>query len=57
MFRYLKALRSAFQQLKGQTDARKLFDQAGFQAEEVVQFYEALRVTSEVRATFEKSSQ
>ncbi|MCF3644482.1 restriction endonuclease subunit S [Planktothrix agardhii] len=54
---YVKALRSAFQQLEGQTDARKLFDQAGFQAEEVVQFYEALRVTSEVRATFEKSTQ
>lgn len=54
---YVKALRSAFQQLEGQTDARKLFDQAGFQAGEVVQFYEALRVTSEVRATFEKSSQ
>lgn len=53
----VKALRSAFQKLGGQTDADKLFDQAGFQAEEVVQFYEALRLTPEVRVAFEKSTQ
>ncbi|MEQ9356893.1 restriction endonuclease subunit S [Coleofasciculus chthonoplastes] len=53
----VKALRSAFQQLGGQTDADKLFDQAGFQAEEVVQFYEALQATPEVRVAFEKSTQ
>jgi type I restriction enzyme S subunit len=54
---YVEAIRSAFKQLGDKADAHQLFDQAGCQAEEVVQFYEALRATPEVRIAFEKSRQ
>ncbi|MDX2242853.1 MAG: AAA family ATPase [Leptolyngbyaceae cyanobacterium bins.302] len=54
---YLKALRSAFEMLGNQADARQLFDQAGCNSEEVVQFYEALRAAPEVRVAFEQSRQ
>lgn len=50
---YLKALHSAFTEIGHKTDARQLFDQGGFSPEEVVQFYEALRATPEVRVAFE----
>nr|WP_242023766.1 restriction endonuclease subunit S [Trichocoleus sp. FACHB-6] len=52
---YLKALRSAFVEMGRRADARQLFDQAGFSSEEVVQFYEALRATPEVRVAFEEA--
>ncbi|MFM7529103.1 MAG: AAA family ATPase [Nodosilinea sp.] len=51
---YVKALSSAFEQLGGKADARQLFDQAGFSSEEVVQFYEALRVIPKVRNVFRR---
>lgn len=54
---YVEAIRSAFKQLGDKADAHQLFDQAGCQAEEVVQFYEALRATPEVRIAFENSRQ
>jgi type I restriction enzyme S subunit len=54
---YVEALRSAFGTLGKQANARQLFDQAGFMPEEVVQFYEALRVAPEVRLAFEKLRQ
>jgi len=54
---YLEALGSAFETLGSQADARQLFDQAGFNPEEVVQFYEALRALPKVRVAFEKSIQ
>jgi len=54
---YLEALRSAFETLGNQADAHQLFNQAGFNSEEVVQFYEALRADPEVRAVFEKTIQ
>ena len=51
---YLKALSSAFIESSG-NNARQLFDQAGFSSEEVVEFYEALRIAPEVRSAFEQS--
>jgi type I restriction enzyme S subunit len=54
---YLEALRSTFAQIGRKPDARQLFDQAGFKPEEVVQFYEALRATSEVRTVFEENTE
>jgi type I restriction enzyme S subunit len=51
---YSEALRSTFAEMGGKADARQLFDQAGFSKDEVVQFYEALRATSEVSVAFEK---
>lgn len=50
---YVEAIRSAFAKADHKIDARQLFDQAGFSPEEVVQFYEALRATPEVRIAFE----
>jgi restriction endonuclease S subunit/predicted ATPase len=52
---YLEALRSTFKTLDNPTDARQLFDRAGFKPEETVQFYEALREIPEIRAVFERS--
>nr|MBA3924273.1 restriction endonuclease subunit S [Nostocaceae cyanobacterium] len=54
---YVKALRSASEQLGGKADARQLFDQAGFNPEETVQFYEALRAIPEVRDAFKNALQ
>jgi restriction endonuclease S subunit/predicted ATPase len=54
---YLDALRLAFSELNGRSDASQLFDRAGFKPEETVQFYEALREIPEVRAAFENSEQ
>jgi restriction endonuclease S subunit/predicted ATPase len=54
---YVEAIRSAFKQLGDKVDASQLFDQSGCRAEEVVQFYEALRAIPEVRIAFEKSRQ
>jgi type I restriction enzyme S subunit len=51
---YLAALRSAFVEIGRKADARQLFDQAGFNKDDVVQFYEALRATPEVRFAFEE---
>ena len=51
---YIKALSSTFKEL-GKSSARQLFDRAGFNPEEVVEFYEALRVAPEVRNNFEQS--
>ena len=52
---YLQALRSAFEELGSQVDARQLFDRAGFQPEETVHFYEALREIPEICTAFERS--
>ncbi|MCY7277468.1 MAG: AAA family ATPase, partial [Phormidesmis sp. CAN_BIN44] len=54
---YLASLHSAFEALGNQVDARQLFDQAGFNPAEVVQFYEALRAIPEVRDVFKRSVQ
>ena len=54
---YLESLRLAFEALGNQADARQLFDQAGFNPAEVVQFYEALRAIPEVRDGFKRSVQ
>lgn len=51
---YLESLSSAFVKL-GDSNARQLFDQADFAPEEVVEFYEALRISPEVRNAFEQS--
>jgi restriction endonuclease S subunit/energy-coupling factor transporter ATP-binding protein EcfA2 len=52
---YLEALRSTIKTLDNPTDARQLFDRAGFKPEETVPFYEALREIPEIRAVFEKA--
>jgi restriction endonuclease S subunit/predicted ATPase len=49
---YLEALRSAFKASDAPIEARQLFNQAGFNPEDVVPFYEALRVAPEIRAAF-----
>ncbi len=54
---YLEALRVTFERLGNQADARQLFDQAGFNPAEVVQFYEVLRAIPEVRDAFKSSAQ
>lgn len=51
---YLEALSSTYSKSPG-NNARQLFDQAGFSSEEVVEFYEALRIATEVRSAFEQS--
>jgi restriction endonuclease S subunit/predicted ATPase len=51
---YLEALRSAFEALNSPTDARQLFDQAGFSPEDVIPFYEALRLAPEIGAAFDR---
>jgi restriction endonuclease S subunit len=52
---YLESLRSTFEELGSQVNARQLFDRAGFKPEETVQFYEALREIPEIRTAFERS--
>ena len=52
---YSEALCSAFIATGREANARRLFDQAKFSPEEVVQFYEALRITPEVRTAFERT--
>ena len=51
---YLKSLSSAFAESPG-NNARQLFNQAGFSPEEVVEFYEALRIAPEVSSAFKQS--
>jgi restriction endonuclease S subunit/predicted ATPase len=50
---YLEALRNAFKASENPTDAAQLFTQAGFNPEDIVPFYEALRSAPEIRAVFE----
>jgi predicted ATPase len=52
-----EALRAAWQRIGKETDARRLFDEAGLSPEQVVQFYEALRADPELRTAFEQSAQ
>jgi predicted ATPase len=54
---YLEALRTAFEALGSRADARQLFEQAGFDPADAVQFYETLRAIPEVRDAFRKSVQ
>jgi hypothetical protein len=48
------ALRAAWNTIGKKTDARRLFDAAGLRPEQVVQFYEVLRATEDLRAAFQK---
>jgi restriction endonuclease S subunit/predicted ATPase len=50
-------LMAAWERIGRQADARRLFDEAGFGPDNVVQFYEALRATPEVRSAFQKAVQ
>lgn len=52
-----EALRTAWQRIGKKTNARRLFDAAGFEPEHVVRFYEILRATPEVRKAFEAAGQ
>ncbi len=51
------ALSVAWGKIGRKTDARRLFDEAGYGSDHVIQFYEALRATPEIRATFERAAQ
>ncbi len=48
-------LDAAWQRIRKTADARRLFDEAGFLPEQVVQFYEMLKVNDELRTAFEKA--
>lgn len=52
-----ESLTAAWERIGRKPDARRLFDEAGFGPDNVVQFYEALRATPEVRAAFQKVAQ
>jgi len=52
-----ETLTAAWERIGRTTDARRLFDEAGFGSDNVVQFYEALRATTHVRNAFQKALQ
>lgn len=52
-----ESLTAAWERIGRKVDARRLFDEAGFGPDSVVQFYEALRATPHVRNTFQKAAQ
>jgi predicted ATPase len=52
-----KSLTVAWDRMGREADARRLFDEAGFGPDNVVQFYEALRATAEVRIAFQNAAQ
>jgi restriction endonuclease S subunit/energy-coupling factor transporter ATP-binding protein EcfA2 len=51
-----KSLSLTWERIGRKTDARRLFDEAGFGPESVVQFYEALRATPEVLGAFQAAA-
>ncbi|MGC2742990.1 MAG: restriction endonuclease subunit S, partial [Candidatus Angelobacter sp.] len=52
-----EALKSAWQKIGKEPDARRLFDEAEFSPEQVVHFYEALRAVPALRTAFEQVAQ
>ncbi len=52
-----ESLSIAWENIGRTTDARHLFDEAGFSTDQAVQFYEALRATPEVLAAFQEATQ
>ncbi len=52
-----ESLTAAWERIGQTTDARRLFDEAGFGPDHVVQFYEGLRVTSVARNAFQEAAQ
>jgi hypothetical protein len=48
-----EALLAAWQKIRRKPDAQRLFQAAGYTPEQVVEFYEVLRATPEVRESFE----
>lgn len=55
--RWQESLLTAWEKIGHKTEARRLFDEAGFTSENVVQFYEELRATPELRTAFDKAAQ
>ena len=53
----LESLSVAWDRMGRKVDARRLFEEAGFGPDHVVQFYEALRATPEIRAAFQEKVQ
>jgi hypothetical protein len=51
------SLLDAWEKTGGEADAHRLFDEAGYGSDHVVQFYEALRSLPQVRAAFERAAQ
>ena len=49
-------LRAAWQRIGKKTDARRLFDEAGFAPDQVIQFYEVLRATPELQEAFQEAA-
>lgn len=52
-----ESLAAAWERIGRKADARRLFDEAGFGPDNVVQFYETLRATPQVRSAFQKAAQ
>ena len=51
-----ESLSVPWERIGRRVDARMLFEEAGFTSDNVVQFYEALRATPEVRSAFEEAA-
>jgi len=51
-----ESLKVAWKKIGRKVDARRLFDEVGSSPDHVVQFYEALRATPELRAAFQDAS-
>ena len=51
-----QSLSIAWEHIDLKADARRLFDEAGFDTDHVVQFYEALRATPEVLTAFQEAT-
>jgi restriction endonuclease S subunit/predicted ATPase len=52
-----ESLSIAWKNIGGKTNARRLFDEAGYGSDHVTHFYEALRSSPEIRAAFERVAQ
>ncbi len=52
-----KSLKQAWDRIGRNADARQLFDEADFDPDHVVQFYEMLRSIPELRTAFQESPQ
>ena len=52
-----ETLSDAWEKIGRKTDAKRLFDEAGYGSDQVIQFYETLRVSPKIREAFEKTAQ
>ena len=52
----VESLKTAWKRMDQEPNARRLFDESGFTPEHVVQFYELLRATPEIRDAFQEAA-